>query len=150
MLRVLTVLTCLLTYSGCATSGSRRPASEVTNEQFRAEKMRVRVMKKLAPYHLSDEFLREREAVSALDLRTKLQSIVPDTRDEVRALIVEESGRVRAFLEQGTWTEALTEKLKKYLKTLEKLAAKTRNRTPDNPTQAESESDEEPENEREL
>ncbi len=103
-----------------------RKKTEAERETSRAERMRKRVLRKLARYHLSDEFLREREVLGALLLRNELEKIVPKTRDEVRALLVTEEGRVRALLAQDQWKPDIRDKLEAYLKALAKIVAQRR------------------------
>ncbi len=103
-----------------------RKKTDIEREASRAERMRKRVLRKLARYHLSDEFLREREVLGALLLRNELEKIVPKTRDEVRALLVTEEGRVRALLAQDQWKPDIREKLEAYLKALAKIVAQRR------------------------
>ncbi len=91
--------------------------------------MRRRVLRKMARYNLSDEFLREREVLGALLLRRELEKIVPKNRDEVRALLVTEEGRVRALLTQPNWKQDIREKLEAYMKALAKIIAQRRSQS---------------------
>lgn len=112
--------------------------NDPADEQRKAERMRVRVLRQLARYHLSDEFLREREVLGALLLRQKLEQLAPGTRDEVRVLIADEESRIRELLERQ-WKPDLKEMLQRYHRKLNRLLSSKRNQSRFEPLNEESE-----------